>query len=127
MREMGTKKPNPATHPNLYAWAAIVSKFKDTVQAKWGAGELPRPAAAAVEEKKPAAKPAKAAAPAEEEIDEDDLFGDDPDAEAAAAELAAKKKAEAPKKKKAAPIAKSIVLLEVKPLDDETNLDELAS
>ena len=60
----------------------------------------------------------KDATAAENEIGEDDLFGDNPGAEAAAAELAAKKKAKAQTKKKAAPIAKSIVLLEVKPLDD---------
>ena len=63
-------------------------------------------------------KLAKDAAAAEDEIGEDDLFGDNPDAEAAAAELAVKKKAATQTKKKAAPIAKSIVLLEVKPLDD---------
>ena len=56
-----------------------------------------------------------------------DLFGDD-DAIEVAATLAAKKKAAEPAKpKKAAPIAKSIVLIEVKPCDDETDLDVLAT
>ena len=39
---MGALKPNPMTHPNLFAWAAIVSKFKESTMAKWKAGELPR-------------------------------------------------------------------------------------
>ena len=58
----------------------------------------------------------------------DDLFGDDDNDEESAA--AAKKAAEAAKasKKKAKKevIAMSLVMLEVKPLDDTTNLDDLA-
>ena len=57
----------------------------------------------------------------------DDLFGDDneEDAEAAKAAAAAVKAAAAGKKKKEV-IAMSLVMLEVKPLDDTTNLDDLA-
>ena len=57
----------------------------------------------------------------------DDLFGDDPEADAAAA-AALKKKAEEAKakKKKAAPVAKSIIVWEVKPWGEDTNLDTLA-
>jgi len=57
----------------------------------------------------------------------DDLFGDDneEDAEAAKAAAAAIKAAAAGKKKKEV-IAMSLVMLEVKPLDDTTNLDDLA-
>ena len=57
----------------------------------------------------------------------DDLFGDDneEDAEAAKAASAAVKAAAAGKKKKEV-IAMSLVMLEVKPLDDTTNLDDLA-
>ena len=109
VKDMGSLRPNPAFHPNLYAWSAIVTKFAASVSAKWPAGELPRPATAAKEEKKVAAV---------DEIDEDDLFGDDDGAAAEASAFAAKKKAEPAKKKKAAPIAKSIVLIEVKPCDD---------
>lgn len=73
--------------------------------------------------KKEEKKPAAAAA------DEDDFdpFAEDAEADAAAA-AALKKKGEeaAAKKKKAAPIAKSIILWEVKPWGEETNLDELA-
>lgn len=78
----------------------------------------------------PAGKaPAASAAAAEEEDDEDvDLFGSDDEVDEEAeklkqqrlAEYAAKKAAKGPK-----PAAKSIVTLDVKPWDDETDLDEL--
>ena len=56
-----------------------------------------------------------------------DLFGDDPEADAAAAEAMKKKAEEAKaKKKKAAPVAKSLIIWEVKPWGEETNLEELA-
>ena len=82
------------------------------------------PAAA---EKKEEAQPASKSAAAEEDINEDDLFGGDDDATADAAASLAKKKQPVEKKKKAAPIAKSIVLIEVKPESDETDLDALAA
>lgn len=78
----------------------------------------------------PAGKaPAAPAAAAEEDDDDVDLFGSDDeevDAEAEKlkqqrlAEYAAKKAAKGPK-----PAAKSIVTLDVKPWDDETDLEEL--
>ena len=78
--------------------------------------------------KAPAAS-GSAVAAAEEEDDEDvDLFGSDDEVDEEAeklkqqrlAEYAAKKAAKGPK-----PAAKSIVTLDVKPWDDETDLDEL--
>ena len=60
-------------------------------------------------------------------MDMDDLFGDDDPADAEAAKKAAEAaKAGAKGKKKKVVIAMSLVLLEVKPLDDTTNLDDLA-
>ena len=44
VKEMAGKKPNPKTHPNLFAWAAMTFKMSAAAQAKWPAGELPRPA-----------------------------------------------------------------------------------
>jgi len=73
----------------------------------------------------PAHTPAPAKA-AKKEEDLDDLFGDDdvdPDAAKKAAEEA-KAKAQAKKKKEV--IAQSLVMFEVKPLDSETNLDDVA-
>ena len=66
----------------------------------------------------------KAAAAAEDEFDP---FAEDPEADAAAAE-ALKKKGEEAKatKKKAAPIAKSLLIWEVKPWGEETDLNALA-
>ena len=68
------------------------------------------------------------AAAAEEDDDDVDLFGSDDDVDEEAekvkqqrlAEYAAKKASKGPK-----PAAKSIVTLDVKPWDDETNLEEL--
>ncbi|GBL51266.1 Translation elongation factor 1 beta [Candidozyma auris] len=77
----------------------------------------------------PAGKaPAGGAAAAAEDDDDVDLFGSDDEVDEEAeklkqerlAQYAAKKAAKGPK-----PAAKSIVTLEVKPWDDETNLDEL--
>jgi glutathione S-transferase/translation elongation factor EF-1beta len=76
------------------------------------------------------AAPAKAA-PVKNEAEEDmdDLFGDDNEDDAAAAAAvaaAAKAKATAAAKPKKVVIAMSIVMLEVKPMDDLVNLDDLA-
>jgi len=75
--------------------------------------------------------PAAAPAPAEDDDDDDvDLFGSDDEDEAAKAEkervTAERLKAYAEKKsKKPQVIAKTSVLLDVKPWDDETNMDEM--
>lgn len=53
-----------------------------------------------------------------------DLFGDDNEEEAAAAKAAAE--AAKGKKKKEKPPEMSLIIFEVKPLDDTTNLDDLA-
>merc|ERR1712088_561735 len=85
----------------------------------------------------PAAAPAKAAAKAEEEDedDDDDFFAssddEDGDAKKAAEELKAKRVAEynarkaAKEEKKGKVIAKSSITFDVKPWDDETDLDAL--
>ena len=54
-----------------------------------------------------------------------DLFGDDDDEDAAAAAKAAAAAAKA-KAKKVKPPEMSLIIFEVKPLDDTTNLDDLA-
>ena len=57
-----------------------------------------------------------------------DLFGEEDPAEAAAASAAMKAKADAAKAKKvkAAPIAKSLIVWDVKPWGEETDLQALA-
>lgn len=81
-----------------------------------------------------AAAPAKSAAPAkqddddEEEDDDVDLFGSEDEGEdKAAAELREKRLAEyaAKKSKKPALIAKSNVILDIKPWDDETDMKQM--
>ena len=72
----------------------------------------------------PSAAPKPATEKKEEKKDDDfDLFGDVTEEEKKAKEDADKKKAEEAKKKKAA--AKSRVVFDVKPFDDETDLGEL--
>ena len=82
-----------------------------------------KPAAGGPPSGAPASAPAKKAEkPADDDLD---LFGDDDDEDAAAAAAAAKANAAKAKKPKKVVIAMSLVMLEVKPLDDTTDLDEL--
>lgn len=112
--------PAAKDFPHTFAWWCLASKFTPAVRASWTAGAAKtaaKPAAAKkVEEKKP-----EAAAD-----DCDDLFGEETEEDKAAA-AEAKKKAEADKAKKAkaAPIAKSIIVWEVKPYSSEIDLDYL--
>jgi len=72
--------------------------------------------------------PAKAPAAAEEEDDEVDLFGsDDEEEDAEAAKIRDERLAEYKKKKegKTKPAAKSVVTMDVKPWDDETDMKQL--
>jgi elongation factor 1-beta len=79
---------------------------------------------------KPAAKPEPAKVVEEDDDDDVDLFGSDSEDEEAAAEKARiteeRLKAYHDKKsKKPALIAKTSVLLDIKPWDDETDMDEM--
>jgi len=78
-------------------------------------------AATAVKGAKPAAKPAAAAA----DDDEIDLFGSDEDEEANKVREERLKQYADKKAKKPGPIAKSSIVLDVKPWDDETDLAEM--
>ena len=104
-----------ATHPHVFAWFSLVSKFSDAVRKTWTAA-APAKAAKGKGGKKDAKK---------EEDDDLDLFGDDNEEDAAAAK-AAVEAAKAAKKPKKAVIAQSLVLFEVKPVDDTTDLDVMA-
>ena len=37
--------PDPEMHPNLFGWAAIAGKFKDSMMNKWPAGDIELPSA----------------------------------------------------------------------------------
>ena len=112
----------------------MVSRFAPSVRESWTGGaaaagkggkqEAPKAKADGEKGKKKGKQPAKEE-PKEEE-DEMDLFGDDDPEEAAAAKEALKKAADAgAKKKKAPPVAKSLVILEVKPWGPDVDLDVL--
>merc|ERR1719150_1507613 len=116
---------------------SLVLKLESRVATLEGKGGKPTPAPAAAS---PAAAPSAAAAPAaaapaaaaddEDDDDEVDLFGSDDDDEETAAEkervTAERLKAYAEKKsKKPALIAKTSVLFDVKPWDDETDMNEM--
>ena len=107
---------NAGSHPHAFAWFCLVSKFTDAVRKTWTA------AAAAGKGGK---KGGKKEVAKKEDDDEMDLFGDDNEEDAAAAKEAAAK-VKAGKKPKKVVIAQSLVVFEVKPLDDQTDLDELA-
>ena len=109
---------SPETHPNVFAWFSLVFKFSDAIKGTWPAG-----GAAAKGGKKGGKKEAK---PAKKEDDDLDLFGDDDEEDAEAAKKAAAAAKEAGKKKKKVVIAQSLVLFEVKPLESDTNLDDVA-
>lgn len=113
------------THPHAFAWFCLVFKFTPAVRDSW-------PAAGAAGGKKEGGKGKggkggkKEAAKKEDDLDMDDLFGDDDGDAEAAKKAAAAAKAGAAKKKKKEVIAMSLVMLEVKPLDDTIDLDALA-
>jgi elongation factor 1-beta len=123
----------------LFRWAKNLASYTEAERKAWGAAvkvtappqptAAPAPAAPAAPAKAaPApAAPAKAApAPAAPAADDDDvdLFGEETEEEKAA--LEAKKKADADKKKeKKVVIAKSSILVDIKPWDDTTDLKEL--
>ena len=123
---LGGVEPNADTHPQAYGWYGLVSRFTEAVRKSWGAAA---PASSTGGKKggkggkKAAPKKEAKAAAAEPEVDLDDLFDADPAAdEAAAAEMKKKAEENKAKKKKAAPVAKSLIVWEVKPWGEDTDL-----
>lgn len=105
-----------AKHPHAARWYRHIASYDAEARAAW-AGEVPADAPAAAEKK----------AEAKDE-DDVDLFGDDEEDEEwekerarRAKELEDKRAAEG----KTKPVAKSAVILDVKPIDDETDMAEL--
>ncbi|KAI9862447.1 MAG: Translation elongation factor 1 beta [Trichoglossum hirsutum] len=119
--------PTPAKYPHVYRWHKHISSYEHEFSA------LPGDATKAYSTYGPetsnvAINPAKAPAAAEEEEEDVDLFGSDDEEEDAEAAKEREKRLEEYKQKKALktkPAAKSIVTLQVKPWDDETNMTEL--
>ena len=118
----GLALPNPATHPNAFAWWCLVAKFTPAVRATWTAAA---PAKGGKTAKPAAEKKAEVKKDAEDEFDP---FADEDEDDVAAKEaLKAKADADKTKKVKVAPVAKSIIVWEVKPWGEETDLDALAA
>ncbi|KAK4452156.1 hypothetical protein QBC34DRAFT_399357 [Podospora aff. communis PSN243] len=118
--------PDAAKYPNAARWYKHIASYEDEFPTLAGDASQPYtvygPDVAEV-----TINPAKA--PAAEEDDEDvDLFGsDDEEEDAEAARIREERLAEYKKKKegKVKPAAKSIVTLDVKPWDDETDMVSL--
>ncbi|KAG9414134.1 Elongation factor 1-beta [Aphanomyces cochlioides] len=108
---------------------SVLHPTKGCKPIKGAAAASAKPAAKAAAPAKPSTP--KAAAPAKKAADDDDdLFGDDDEEEDEAAKEAAKKRAEAAKankKEKPKPVERSQVVIEVKPWEAETDLEELAA
>jgi len=122
--ETFAEAPSPASHPNVFAWYCLVSKFTPTVRAQWAGAKAAAPAKKD-NKKKEAVKEEKKAA----DEDEFDPFADeeeDEEAEKAKMERMKEIAKTAKNHGKAKPVAKSIILWEVKPWGEETDLDELA-
>lgn len=96
---------------NVYRWHLHIASFSEAERARWPgkAAELAS---------------SKTKKDAEDDLfgDDDDLFGDDDDDELAEIK---KKAAEKKKKKKEKPPQKTLMILEIKPFDDETDLKAL--
>ena len=108
--------PEPCTVPHVYRWYIHIASIVGLRSIVMKAG------------KSTSAPVTKTAKKEEEEDDDDDMFGDDDDEDEEATKAAAKKRADAAKatKVKKKVIERSQVVLEVKPWEAETNLEELA-
>ncbi|KAF6844727.1 elongation factor 1-beta [Colletotrichum musicola] len=119
--------PDAEKYPNAARWYKHISSYESEF------ATLPGDASKAYSVYGPEASelpvnPAKAPA-AEEDDDDVDLFGSDEEEDAEAARIREERLAEYKKKKDAKPktIAKSVVTLDVKPWDDETDMVALES
>ena len=91
----------PWLFPMCGGWYTFVHQFNESIRSLW---------------------PDLAPKPAEEDFGDDDLFAEDPNAEEDAKKIADAKAGH----KKAAPVGKSTVVFDVKPVSSTINLDELA-
>jgi elongation factor 1-beta len=113
--------PTAASHPNVFAWWCMVSKFSPTVRAQW-AGAAPAKAAAGKK-----AEPKKEEKKAADEDDFDPFADEEEDEEAEKAKMERMKEiAKTAKSYGKVVVAKSLIIWEVKPWGEETDLDALA-
>ena len=115
--------PNAKTYPNVARWFSHISSYSAEERAAVGAASASSSAPAAA-----AAAAAPAAAESKDEDDDFDCFGDDdPEDEARQAEIQriADEAKKAKEDKGKVVIEKSVVVIEVKPWDSETDLAAL--
>lgn len=105
---------------NVARWYRHIASFEAAERSAWTGAPLPQLAGG----KPTVAAPAK---PAADDDDDVDLFGSDDEEDAEAERIKQERVAAyaAKKSKKPALIAKSSVLLDVKPWDDETDMKEM--
>ncbi|KAF7502620.1 hypothetical protein GJ744_005436 [Endocarpon pusillum] len=119
--------PRPEKYPNAYRWYNHIKSYEPEFST------LPGDPSKSYTTYGPEAVSVTSNpkdAPDNEEEEEEDLFGSDEEEEDAEAAAEREKRLADYKKKKegkAKPAAKSIVTLDVKPWDDETNMDELTA
>jgi len=119
--------PAPEKYPHAYRWYKHIASYESEFSSLPDDPSKPYTAYGPEQSELPV-NPAKAPAAAEDDDDEVDLFGsDDEEEDAEAARIREERLAEYAAKKagKTKPAAKSIVTLDVKPWDDETDMKEL--
>lgn len=119
--------PAPEQYPHAYRWYKHIASYESEFSSLPGDPSKPYTAYGPESSELPV-NPAKAPAKAEEDDDEVDLFGsDDEEEDAEAAKVREERLAQYAAKKagKTKPAAKSIVTMDVKPWDDETDMKEL--
>jgi len=129
--------PDAKATVNAFRWYKHITSYSEEERKKFPAGagveaaqpsSPAKPAAAAPAKKPAAAAAAPAAAAVEEEEDDDDLFGSDTEEDKAREEARKRKVAEhlANKPQKEKPKQRSLIVLEIKPNEIETDLKAMA-
>jgi elongation factor 1-beta len=119
--------PNQETHLNLWSWFSLIAMYTPQIRETWKSVVAKTEQAKGGKPKKE--EPKKEEPKKDEKKDDDlDLFGDDDGADdkAALEELQKKKEKEKSEKKKDLPIAKSLIILDIKVWEPEQDLDALA-
>lgn len=119
-------KPDAAKYPNAARWYKHIASYSEEFATL--EGDASKPYTAYGPEASEVTVNTKAPAAAEEEDDDVDLFGsDDEEEDAEAARIREERLEEYRKKKegKVKPAAKSVVTMDVKPWDDETDMAAL--
>lgn len=115
-----TKAPDAVKYPHVRRWYNNISSYDSSERSKW-----PGVKKTLGDFGLSATTPSTGKAGGDDDDDDFELFGSDEDEEAEAAKAERVKAYNEKKSKKPAPIAKSNVILDVKPWDDETDMKEL--